>query len=97
MTTTVTKTARTIEAHATDVCVYGRMGCLFQSKETRDAVAKWLKAKGIKTKKGTSRGQQLHPEFVQDFVGTYETGFGNADYQTRWGTLYRLSLPQPGE
>ena len=63
---------------------------LFQSKETRDAVAKQLSSEGYGVRRTSVRGQQLHPEYITDYVGTYFTGFGNTDYQTFWSVLYEI-------
>lgn len=95
MTTTlcrqVTKTPRTIGDHANAVQMhYGATH--FQDKLVRDAVAAVLTGEGLIVKKTTSRGSVFHPEYVQDFVGTYETGFGNTDYQTYWKVLYNLEV-----
>lgn len=88
---TVTRDERTLDTLR--VCVeFNRIRTLFQSKETRDNVAKLLKSEGKKVRKGSTRGQQLHPEYIADFVGTYETGFGNTDYQRVWAILYSLEV-----
>ncbi len=64
----------------------------YMDKRTRDAVYRILLARGKKVLRGSSRGTQLHPEFVSDFVGTYETGFGNTDYQRSWDVLYSIRI-----
>ena len=61
------------------------------SRKRRDEHAKALKAQGLKVRRSTERGQQLHPEHINDAAEegiTFETGFGNADYQRIWGVLY---------
>jgi hypothetical protein len=72
--------------------VWWRDSSLFQSKEKRDAVFECLKKNGHNVRKGTARNQRLHPEYVIDYVGTYETGFGNTDYDRHWKVLYRLEV-----
>lgn len=62
----------------------------FQNKETRDTVAKLLKANGFIFRKTSISGQELHPEYISDFVGTYQTGFGNTDYKTFFKKLYKI-------
>jgi hypothetical protein len=83
MATLVTKTESTVEKLAALVQQSGRG--LFISKETRDAVAAITGGR-----KSSVRNQQLHPEYIVDFVGSYYTGFGNTDYQRSWSTLYEL-------
>ena len=41
----------------------------FISKETRDAVARLLKANGYSYKRRMISGQNTHPEYVVDYVG----------------------------
>lgn len=89
--TKVTKHAQSIEVYA-DCVQHRSIRSLFESKETRDRVAAELKRRGKKIKKGSTRGQILHPEYVTDFVGEYETGVGNTDYNTYWKVLYFLSV-----
>ena len=61
---------------------------LFQSKTIRDEVFTILKQRGKSIKKRTTSGQRIHPEYVTDYIGTLETGFGNSQYQTFFGKLY---------
>lgn len=89
MATQVTKYQSTDEELARLVRMLGRG--LFRSKETRDRVA--LLCGG---RKSSVRNQQLHPEYVVDYVGSYTTGFGNTDYQTSWSVLYELTLNGKG-
>lgn len=65
---------------------------LFCNKDLRDEVAKHLTRAGYLVRKGSVRGQQLHPEYVTDFVGEYQTGFGNTDYLTYWSVLYTIEI-----
>lgn len=88
MATQVIRTERSIVELTASVQLRGRG--LFQSKETRDAVCVQLRQEGCVPDKGSVRGQQLHPEYVTDYVGTYYTGFGNTDYQTYWPVLYTI-------
>lgn len=86
------KQMTSIEAMA-DRVLHSPIGCLFQSREIRDDVARFLKEeRGVTTRKGSSRNQCLHPEYVLDYEGTLETGFGNTQYQTHWPVLYRLTV-----
>lgn len=90
MATLVTKTEPTIGT----LCdtVVSRGSGRFRSRVTRDAVASQLTREGHGVRKSTIRDQQLHPEYVTDFVGSYHTGFGNTDYQTYWSSLYEITL-----
>lgn len=63
---------------------------LFQSMENREKVYGELLARGCSAKRSVVTGQQLHPEYVVDYEGTLETGFGNTQYQTYWSKLYSL-------
>lgn len=65
---------------------------VFHSLETRDRVAAKLKSDGLTVSKSSNRNQQLHPEYIVDFVGSYYTGFGNTDYQTYWSRIYLLTV-----
>jgi hypothetical protein len=64
----------------------------FQSKENRDKAYKLMKAKGLNVKRRSSIGQQIHPEYVEDYEGEIETGFGNTMYQRSFPVLYNLEL-----
>jgi hypothetical protein len=94
---TVTKEAMTAVEHAGRIARGSRGSALFQSKALRDEVAAFLKAEGWTVKKRSVRNYRLHPEYVADFVGTYETGFGNCDYMTHWSRLYGLEVKGPTE
>lgn len=82
---------RTIGEHA-DAVKNRSIPTHFQDKLVRDAVAEVLKAEGHQVKKTSSRGSVLHPEYVQDFIGEFETGFGSTDYTTHWKTLYNVQV-----
>lgn len=90
MLTQVTKTAQTTEQliNATEC----RGSARFSQLANRNAVVKALKAKGYTVRVETSRGCRLHPEYVTDFVGVYETGFGNSDYETHWKAVYNVEI-----
>lgn len=72
--------------------IFGHSSGHFTSKENRNLVATLLKQAGHKVKLTSQRNVQLHPEYVEDFVGTYETGFGNSDYTRMWSVLYTVEL-----
>ncbi|RLE43286.1 hypothetical protein DRJ19_02855 [Candidatus Woesearchaeota archaeon] len=61
---------------------------LYKDRRNRDKRARELKAKGYVVKKYSIRNQVLHPEYVKDWDGEYETGFGNLDYKTLHPVLY---------
>ena len=87
----VIKPVQTIAEYGASVV--GTRHGLFQSLKTRNAVAKWLETNwGYDPKKSSSRGSRLHPEYVTDFIGEYETGFGNTDYDTHWKVLYSIEI-----
>lgn len=65
---------------------------LFQAKVNRDARVRELKAQGKRISKTSIRNQQLHPQYVKDYQGTYETGFGNTDYRTYFSVLYTYDI-----
>ena len=67
------------------------MRLLFQSKENRDMAFKELKAQGKAVKKSSISGQQLHPQYVEDFPDKSikaDNGFGNVHYKTFFPKLY---------
>jgi|GEM_PF-6194595 len=64
----------------------------FHKKENRDKIYSLAKAEGLSVRKSSIRNQQLHPEYLEDFEGSYETGFGNTDYQRFWSNLYNLEV-----
>lgn len=65
---------------------------LFQDRSKRDAKALELDRQGLLVKKSTVSGQQLHPQYVEDFEGPekLDTGFGNTVYKTYFPKLYKL-------
>lgn len=69
----------------------------YQDLTKRNARAKELKSQGYSVLKRSSSGSQLHPEYVTDYQGTFETGFGNTDYLTTWGKLYHLEARNGGK
>ena len=81
MTTLVFAAPKTIEQLAAEFNPDSFRGMRFMCIKTRNAVAKLLKAKGIPHRKACSGMQQLHPQYIADYVGEYEIGFGNTDYQ----------------
>jgi hypothetical protein len=68
--------------------VKGRL--VFIDKANRDKAFDLLKRAGIVARKTTSSYQRLHPEYVEDYVGEIETGFGNSMYQTLFKKLYKI-------
>ena len=82
--------AKTAAEYAREVMARGHG--LFQSRTTRDAVVRFLKASGLNPSRGSTRGQLIHPEYVTDYVGTLETGLGNTMYRTYFKVLYRVEL-----
>jgi hypothetical protein len=66
---------------------------LFQSKENRDKAFDTLKAYGHNNiVKGTTSNQRIHPEYVEDYEGEIETGFGNSMYNTPFKKLYKIEF-----
>jgi hypothetical protein len=95
--TTTTKYANSAEGYAREVINQPFRKAIFQNKQTRDEVFKILKAhtslySGFKVRRGSVKFQQLHPEYINDFVGTYEIGFGNSDYMRLWTVLYTVEV-----
>jgi hypothetical protein len=64
----------------------------YQNKANRDAKAKELKAQGLRVKRGSFGPARLHPQYIKDFQGHYETGFGNTDYLSMFGRLYTVEV-----
>lgn len=63
----------------------------FLSKSRRDARAKELKSQGKMVFRRSAGPVQLHPEYLQDASEegiTFQTGFGNTDYQRVWSKIY---------
>jgi len=65
---------------------------IYWNKENRDKAIEILKLNGYICRKKTIRNQKLHPEYVEDFSGQIEVGFGNTDYHTSWSILYTLKI-----
>lgn len=70
----------------------GKRSLHYQSKERRDEAFKILKDKGISAKKTTSSSQEIHPEYIEDYKGEIETGFGNTMYRTYFKKLYNIEV-----
>jgi hypothetical protein len=64
---------------------------LFQSKENRDKAYLLLKQAGITSIRGVTGITYIHPEYIEDYKGEIEIGFGNTMYQTSFTKLYILS------
>jgi hypothetical protein len=72
---------------------------LYAEKANRDARAKQLKADGCHVRRGSIRGQLLHPQYVEDRkqgLSDAERGFGNTIHKTHWPVLYRVVWTEPG-
>lgn len=72
------------------------MDLLFADKQNRDERFKALggAAKGLR--RGSIRGQQIHPMYVEDRkagLTDAECGFGNTIYKTYFPVLYRIVFP----
>ena len=88
---------QTITVNAMDVNTYAQMVAskgkgTFTSKARRDVVAKLLKQAGKEVRKTSIRNQNLHPQYVTDYAGTYSVGFGNTDYNTFFSVLYIVEV-----
>lgn len=70
--------------------MFGNTRELFQDKEKRDARYKELRVAGKKVIRSSTGPQQIHPQYVEDYVGAakYDTGFGNMVYKTFFKNLY---------
>jgi len=60
----------------------------YQKKENRDARYKELKAQGLNVRRRSTGPARLHPEYIKDYQGAFQTGFGNTDYLTMFSNLY---------
>jgi len=60
--------------------------------KTRNARVKELRSQGYHVEVRTSRNQQIHPQYIVDWVGPEktDTGFGNLVYKTFVKSLYSL-------
>jgi hypothetical protein len=73
------------------VARFERKGRLsFMVKANRDRAFNLLSAKGVRARKTSSSNQRIHPEYVEDYVGVIETGFGNTMYQTPFKKLWKI-------
>src|SRR3970040_392874 len=72
--------------------IQSRKHLVYQRKENRDRAFTMVKAAGLNARRSTSRNQQIHPEYVEDYVGKIETGFGNVMYETLFPVLYVLEI-----
>ena len=67
---------------------------LFMNKENRDTAFKLI-LKDLNTvaiKKSNISNQQTHPEYIEDYKGLIETGFGNDMYKTFFKKLYKIEI-----
>ena len=64
----------------------------YLSKEKRNLRAKELRDHGYTVKVRASYNQQIHPQYINDWVGPEknDTGFGNEVYKTFVAKLYGL-------
>ncbi len=69
----------------------------YQSKSNREARARELRKQGAVVHKSSMRNQIMHPQYIKDYQGTYQTGFGNTDYRTMFSVVYEVSwqFPEP--
>ena len=81
-----------MDVHEMVVRVEGRGRGSFQSVLVRDAVVRGLKLRGVRVRRGSLRNQQLSPEYVLDYEGSFGTGFGNADYKTFFPVIYTIEV-----
>lgn len=79
------------ETQLIDWVLHRRIG-RFISLATRNRIAKRLRASGCKIRVESSRHQRLHPQYLADFVGQYEVGFGNTDYLAEWKSVYTITI-----
>lgn len=66
----------------------------YQSKENRDRRYKELVALygRERVKRSSISNQLLHPEYVNDWDGPLERGFGNMQYKTHFPKLYMVEV-----
>ncbi len=92
MLTTIVKRELTVSEMADAVVAAGEWrGCNFKNLKTRNAVARKLSRRVIATRKSSSGLQRIHPQYVLDFVGECEIGFGNTDY-LNYFRIYGLNV-----
>ena len=58
----------------------------------RNIAKKSLESQGIKVKCTVKHNVRLHPEYVEDYKGMIDTGFGNTMYDTLFPKLYSLEV-----
>ncbi len=65
---------------------------LYKSLENRNKRAAELSRQGKEVRRSSIRGQQLHPQYVEDFEGPEkeQTGLGNTVYKTYFPILYEV-------
>lgn len=70
----------------------------YMNIKNRNAKAKELIAQGYKIRKSSIRGQEVHPEYVDDYeqivrpLTSMDTGFGNIMYKTYFKVLYLIDV-----
>lgn len=66
----------------------------YQNRANREARYKELVEQYGKDRvsRRTARNQQLHPEYINDWDGPLETGFGNKQYRTVFKAIYILEV-----
>ena len=65
---------------------------LYMNKSNRDRAFLLVKKAGLKARRTSVRGQRIHPEYIEDYSGTIETGFGNTMYESSFSILYKLEI-----
>lgn len=61
---------------------------LFSNKENRDRAYKQLVDAGYQVRRTVHNNQLIHPEYIEDYSGNIETGYGNTMYRTGFSKLY---------
>lgn len=70
----------------------------FMNIKNRNAKAKELIEQGYKIRKSSIRGQEVHPEYVDDYeqnvrpLSSLDRGFGNTMYKTYFKVLYLIDV-----
>lgn len=70
----------------------------YMNIKNRNAKSKELIAQGYKIRKSSIRGQEVHPEYVDDYqqnvrpLNAMDTGFGNTMYRTYFKVLYLIDV-----
>ena len=93
---------QTIEKQNTTLNVVNRISIkrtvYYQNKENRDMAFKilkesdFLKDNNMIARKTSTTNQNIHPEYIEDYEGTIEIGFGNSMYQTLFNKLYKIEI-----